>query len=100
MIYFLFVFVGDSVAGSYSVKEPSGAIRTVTYKADKDGFHAVVHTGKNLHFGGTYGAHNQLQSHQLQPQNHVAEQPEQAEEGEEEEESRYQFSPHDPYAPS
>lgn len=38
------------MSGEYSVKEPGGALRVVSYHADKDGFHAVVHTsGKNDH---------------------------------------------------
>lgn len=39
-------YIGSSVVGEYSVKEPNGNIRVVTYKADKDGFHAVVHNSK------------------------------------------------------
>ncbi|XP_012278410.1 adult-specific cuticular protein ACP-22-like [Orussus abietinus] len=47
---------GSSVSGEYSVKEPGGAVRVVSYRADKDGFHAVVHTsGHNDHSGGVYG---------------------------------------------
>ncbi|XP_012267640.2 cuticle protein 19-like [Athalia rosae] len=43
---------GDEVVGEYSLKEPSGNVRTVKYHADKDGFHAVVHnTGGNDHSG-------------------------------------------------
>lgn len=56
------------MSGEYSIQEPGGGIRVVTYKADKDGFHAVVHTkGKNDHSGATYGAHadqGQVQGHQ------------------------------------
>ncbi|XP_034951318.1 uncharacterized protein [Chelonus insularis] len=57
---------GTSVSGEYSVKEPGGSIRIVTYKADKDGFHAYVHTsGKNDHTGATYTtkAHTQTEVH-------------------------------------
>ncbi|XP_033208377.1 uncharacterized protein LOC117167498 isoform X2 [Belonocnema kinseyi] len=51
---------GDSVHGEYSVKEPGGTIRVVSYHSDKDGFHAAVHTsGKNDHSGGTYGGQGQ-----------------------------------------
>jgi len=34
---------GDNVKGQYSLKEPDGHWRTVTYWADKGGFHAKVH---------------------------------------------------------
>ncbi|KAK0081494.1 hypothetical protein PV326_007650 [Microctonus aethiopoides] len=54
---------GDGVTGEYTVKEPGGGIRVVSYRADKDGFHAVVHTsGKNDHSGATYSAHAQGQA--------------------------------------
>ncbi|XP_020282700.1 uncharacterized protein LOC109854229 [Pseudomyrmex gracilis] len=47
---------GSSVSGEYSVKDPGGSLRVVSYHADKEGFHAVVHTsGKNDHSGGVYG---------------------------------------------
>ncbi|XP_070172527.1 uncharacterized protein [Polyergus mexicanus] len=47
---------GGSVSGEYSVKDPGGTFRVVSYHADKEGFHAVVHTsGKNDHSGGVYG---------------------------------------------
>ncbi|XP_029156613.1 cuticle protein 18.6-like isoform X2 [Nylanderia fulva] len=47
---------GGSVTGEYSVKDPGGTFRVVSYHADKEGFHAVVHTtGKNDHSGGVYG---------------------------------------------
>ena len=69
MLFFL--FLGNSVHGEYSVKEPGGTIRVVSYHADKDGFHAVVHTsGKNDHSGGTYGG----QGHAHYYQNHATEQ--------------------------
>lgn len=44
------------MSGEYSVKDPGGTFRVVSYHADKEGFHAVVHTsGKNDHSGGVYG---------------------------------------------
>lgn len=44
------------MSGEYSVKDPGGTLRVVSYHADKEGFHAVVHTsGKNDHSGGVYG---------------------------------------------
>ncbi|KAL0131450.1 hypothetical protein PUN28_002764 [Cardiocondyla obscurior] len=47
---------GHSVSGEYTVKDPGGSLRIVSYHADKEGFHAVVHTsGKNDHSGGVYG---------------------------------------------
>ncbi|XP_003699995.1 uncharacterized protein LOC100883237 [Megachile rotundata] len=55
---------GNSVSGSYSVKEPGGSIRTVSYRADKDGFHAVVHTsGKNDHSVGMHPGQGQPRVH-------------------------------------
>ncbi|XP_053973063.1 adult-specific cuticular protein ACP-22-like [Hylaeus volcanicus] len=58
---------GNSVSGEYSVKEPGGSIRVVRYHADKDGFHAVVHTsGENDHAGGLYGGQGQAQVHDHQ----------------------------------
>ncbi|XP_066584518.1 uncharacterized protein [Prorops nasuta] len=63
---------GSSVHGEYSVVEPGGNIRRVTYHADKDGFHAVVHnSGKNDHSGGVYGDHD-AHSH-VQIQGHASE---------------------------
>ncbi|KOC67853.1 Cuticle protein 19 [Habropoda laboriosa] len=59
---------GSSVSGQYSVKEPGGGVRVVSYRADKDGFHAVVHTsGRNDHSVGVYagqGQHHQVHDHQ------------------------------------
>jgi len=56
----IFLFVGGSVSGEYSVKDPGGTFRVVSYHADKEGFHAVVHTsGKNDHSGGVYGGQGQ-----------------------------------------
>ncbi|XP_039304800.1 uncharacterized protein LOC105194937 [Solenopsis invicta] len=47
---------GHSVSGEYTVKDPGGSVRVVSYHADKEGFHAMVHTtGKNDHSGGVYG---------------------------------------------
>ncbi|XP_058797080.1 cuticle protein 21-like [Phymastichus coffea] len=47
---------GHSVSGEYSIAEPGGGLRVVSYHADKDGFHAVVHTsGKNEHHGFPQG---------------------------------------------
>ncbi|XP_044011214.1 uncharacterized protein LOC122854532 [Aphidius gifuensis] len=87
---------GDSVAGSYSVKEPGGTIRTVTYKADKDGFHAVVHTsGKNDHSGATYTSHNQAPIHQHQSELKLQDNEEQQEE--QQQENHYQYSTHEEY---
>ena len=37
------MYIGKGVFGEYTVKEPSGNIRTVKYHADEDGFHAHVH---------------------------------------------------------
>ncbi|KAG7197267.1 hypothetical protein KM043_018390 [Ampulex compressa] len=55
---------GSSVSGEYSVKEPGGNVRVVSYRADKDGFHAVVHTsGKNDHSGGFYGGQGHVRVH-------------------------------------
>ncbi|KAI4500512.1 hypothetical protein M0802_004474 [Mischocyttarus mexicanus] len=63
---------GNSVSGEYSVKEPGGTLRVVSYHADKDGFHAVVHTsGKNDHAPTNIYSQNQ-QDHvevQVQDQN-------------------------------
>ncbi|XP_026669791.1 adult-specific cuticular protein ACP-22-like [Ceratina calcarata] len=58
---------GSTVSGQYSVKEPGGSVRVVSYRADKDGFHAVVHTsGKNDH--DVYaGQGQQLRVHDHQP---------------------------------
>ncbi|XP_017756837.1 PREDICTED: sarcoplasmic reticulum histidine-rich calcium-binding protein-like [Eufriesea mexicana] len=58
---------GSSVSGQYSVKEPGGGVRVVSYHADKDGFHAVVHTsGKNDHSADVYAGRGQLQVHDHQ----------------------------------
>ncbi|XP_033175191.1 uncharacterized protein LOC100747043 [Bombus impatiens] len=58
---------GSSVSGQYSVKEPGGSIRVVSYRADKDGFHAVVHTsGKNDHSADIYVGQGQLPVHDHQ----------------------------------
>lgn len=44
------------MSGEYSIAEPGGGLRVVSYHADKDGFHAVVHTsGKNEHHGFPQG---------------------------------------------
>jgi len=54
--YQTFLSIGHSVSGEYTVKDPGGSLRIVSYHADKEGFHAVVHTsGKNDHSGGVYG---------------------------------------------
>ncbi|XP_019886634.2 cuticle protein 18.6 [Ooceraea biroi] len=51
---------GGKVSGEYTVKDPGGTLRVVSYHADKEGFHAVVHTsGKNDHSGGVYGGQGQ-----------------------------------------
>ncbi|CAK9806566.1 Cuticle protein 8 [Anthophora plagiata] len=58
---------GNSVSGQYSVKEPGGGIRVVNYRADKDGFHAVVHTsGRNDHLADVYPGQGQHQVHDQQ----------------------------------
>lgn len=58
---------GHGVTGEYTVKDPGGSLRVVTYHADKEGFHAVVHTtGKNDHSGGVYGG----QGHETQDHLH------------------------------
>jgi len=55
------------VTGEYTVKDPGGSLRVVSYHADKEGFHAVVHTtGKNDHSGGVYGG----QGHETQDHLH------------------------------
>ncbi|EFN77707.1 Cuticle protein 19 [Harpegnathos saltator] len=50
---------GKKVVGEYTIKEPGGNMRTVTYHADPHGgFFAHVHnSGGNNHHGGTYGGH-------------------------------------------
>ncbi|EZA57093.1 hypothetical protein DMN91_007605 [Ooceraea biroi] len=52
---------GKNVVGEYTVKEPGGNTRTVTYHADPHGgFFARVHnSGGNDHQGGTYGGQGQ-----------------------------------------
>ena len=46
------MLTGSSVTGEYSVAEPGGGMRIVSYRADKDGFRAVIRTsGKNDHYG-------------------------------------------------
>lgn len=42
---------GHNVAGEYSLREPDGSWRHVTYHADKSGFHAKVHHSKGHHGG-------------------------------------------------
>ncbi|XP_076659697.1 uncharacterized protein LOC143363006 [Halictus rubicundus] len=62
---------GSSVSGEYSVKEPGGQVRVVRYRADKDGFHAAVHTsGENDHTTGVYGGQGQTRVHDRQPAEH------------------------------
>lgn len=62
-----FFHAGHGVTGEYTVKDPGGSLRVVTYHADKEGFHAVVHTtGKNDHSGGVYGG----QGHETQDHLH------------------------------
>ncbi|XP_067205127.1 uncharacterized protein [Linepithema humile] len=59
---------GSSVTGEYSVKDPGGSLRVVSYHADKEGFRAVIHTsGKNDHSGGVYGG----QGHEADTQSHL-----------------------------
>jgi predicted lactoylglutathione lyase len=55
-VHQIFPSAGGKVSGEYTVKDPGGSLRVVSYQADKEGFHAVVHTsGKNDHSGGVYG---------------------------------------------
>lgn len=64
--YWMLLSAGSSVSGEYTVKDPGGSLRIVSYHADKEGFHAVVHTsGKNDHSGGVYGGqgHDETQGH-------------------------------------
>ncbi|XP_076283258.1 uncharacterized protein LOC143210355 [Lasioglossum baleicum] len=62
---------GSSVSGEYSVKEPGGQVRVVRYRADKDGFHAVVHTsGENDHTSVVHDGQGQTQVHDHQPVQH------------------------------
>ncbi|XP_078034744.1 uncharacterized protein LOC144468851 [Augochlora pura] len=62
---------GSSVSGEYSVKEPGGRVRIVRYRADKDGFHAVVHTSSETdHTAGVYGGQGQAEVHDHQPAEH------------------------------
>ncbi|KAK1123123.1 hypothetical protein K0M31_008756 [Melipona bicolor] len=62
-----FLSAGSSVSGQYSVKEPGGSVRVVRYRADKDGFHAVVHTsGKNDHSADIYAGQGQPRVHEHQ----------------------------------
>ncbi|XP_076237890.1 uncharacterized protein LOC143181394 [Calliopsis andreniformis] len=53
---------GTSVTGQYSVREPGGSVRVVKYRADKDGFHAVVHTSGEHDHPSVYGGqvHDQV----------------------------------------
>lgn len=62
--YQTFLSAGSSVSGEYTVKDPGGSLRIVSYHADKEGFHAVVHTsGKNDHSGGVYGGQGHEDTH-------------------------------------
>ncbi|XP_014467855.1 PREDICTED: histidine-rich glycoprotein-like [Dinoponera quadriceps] len=56
---------GTEVFGEYTVKEPDGNIRTVKYRAGKDGFHAQVH---NSHESDHH--HNAPQHHHHHHQPH------------------------------
>lgn len=52
----ILICTGGTVSGEYTVKDPGGTLRVVSYHADKEGFHAHIHTtGKNDHSGGVYG---------------------------------------------
>ncbi|KAG5880408.1 hypothetical protein JTB14_003079 [Gonioctena quinquepunctata] len=53
---------GDAVKGSYSVADPDGTLRTVSYTADDhNGFNAVVHkSGHSVHPQVYGGFHNTL----------------------------------------
>jgi len=46
---------GSNVGGQYSLREPDGSWRTVTYWADKGGFRANVHRTPNHHPHGWSG---------------------------------------------
>ncbi|XP_033339145.2 uncharacterized protein LOC117227753 [Megalopta genalis] len=62
---------GSSVSGEYSVKEPGGSVRVVRYRADKDGFHAVVQTsGETDHAAVVYGGQGQAEVHDHQTADH------------------------------
>ncbi|XP_035728644.1 uncharacterized protein LOC118444461 [Vespa mandarinia] len=62
---------GHSVSGEYSVKEPGGALRIVSYHADKDGFHAIVHTsGKNDHASTSFYSQQDHVQVQIQDRDH------------------------------
>lgn len=70
LIFDCAILLGSSVSGEYSVKDPGGSLRVVSYHADKEGFHAVVHTsGKNDHSGGVYGG----QGHEADTHGHLHE---------------------------
>ncbi|XP_011495041.1 PREDICTED: uncharacterized protein LOC105359968 [Ceratosolen solmsi marchali] len=50
---------GSNVSGEYSMMEPGGNVRVVSYKADQDGFRAVVHTSvKKGHSHNTFPTWN------------------------------------------
>lgn len=51
---------GDVVLGEYSVVEPDGRVRKVTYTADKhNGFNAHVHHEHHAHHPQHYGHHEE-----------------------------------------
>lgn len=50
IIFFCWCFTGKEVVGEYTIKEPGGNIRTVKYRAGKDGFFAhVLNSNGNDH---------------------------------------------------
>lgn len=51
--FFFCSFAGKDVVGEYTIKEPGGNIRTVKYRAGKNGFFAhVFNSNGNDHDGG------------------------------------------------
>ncbi|XP_034172732.2 uncharacterized protein LOC117600853 [Osmia lignaria lignaria] len=85
---------GSSVSGQYSVKEPGGSIRVVSYRADKNGFHAVVHTsGKNDHSVGIHHGQGRTRGHEHQ----VAMQQEQQEQQEQQAHDYASYTENDGY---
>lgn len=55
---------GHTVKGRYSLVQPDGTIRTVDYKADKNGFNAIVkHQGLFQHPIGTIGNYHKQETH-------------------------------------
>lgn len=63
---------GDQVEGRYSLVEPDGSVRTVSYSADdKSGFNAVVkHSGVHYHPEGHPSSHSEVFIHTSASDNH------------------------------